>query len=98
MLGLWLNYIQDLEICVPESRSVAAASLLYYTGLFEPFLNDSESNNYTEYKRGFPRVRTTLWAKLPQTITNFPVALFDLGPVQKRLVRNAAGRKVHISK
>ncbi|RSL84854.1 hypothetical protein CDV31_016651 [Fusarium ambrosium] len=87
----------DLEICVPESRSVVAASLLCYTGLFEPFPSDSESNNYTEYRRGFPRVRTTLWAKPPQAITIFPAALFDLGPIEKHLVR-FADCKVHISK
>ncbi|KAH7119386.1 ser/Thr protein phosphatase [Dactylonectria estremocensis] len=87
----------DLEICVPESRSVVAASLLCYTGLFEPFPNDSESNNYTEYKRGFPRVRTTLRTKPPQAITIFPAALFDLGPIEKHLVR-FADCKVHISK
>ncbi|KAI8710432.1 hypothetical protein NCS52_01573400 [Fusarium sp. LHS14.1] len=87
----------DLEICVPESRSVVAASLLCYTGLFETFPSDSESNNYTEYRRDFPRVRTTLWAKPPQAITIFPAALFDLGPIEKHLIR-FADCKVHISK
>ncbi|KAH7237913.1 ser/Thr protein phosphatase [Fusarium solani] len=93
----YYNVPRDLEICVPESRPVVAASLLCYTGLFEPFPSDSESNNYTEYRRGFPRVRTTLWTKPPQAITIFPAALFDLGPIEKHLVR-FADCKVHISK
>ncbi|CAJ2507504.1 Uu.00g086900.m01.CDS01 [Anthostomella pinea] len=88
----------DLELCVPKSSSLVAAGLLCSTGLFEPFEADDDFNNYTEYKRGFPLVRTTSWTHPPQTIVIFPAALFGLDPIEDILIEQPSDQKIHISK
>ncbi|RYO85722.1 hypothetical protein DL766_009367 [Monosporascus sp. MC13-8B] len=98
---LALNYYnvpRVCHICVPNSSSLVAAGFLCSTGLFEPFELDSDFNNYTEYKRGFPRVRTTRWTYPPQAIVVFPAPFFGLDPIETILVPPSADQKVHISK
>ncbi|KAI0474008.1 ser/Thr protein phosphatase [Xylariaceae sp. FL0804] len=105
---LALNYYNvprvrhDLELCVPKSSSLVAPGLLCSTGLFEPFERDDDYNNYTEYKRGFPHVRTTSWSHPQQTIVFFPAARFGLDPVEKILIRPfttpVSGQQIGISK
>ena len=97
--GLWgLTRRKDLEICVPEASSLVAADLLCSTGLFEPLEQDKEFNNYTEYKRGFPRVRTTSWTHPLQTTVIFPATFFGLDPIEKVLVPPFADRSIYFSK
>ncbi|POR34322.1 Uncharacterized protein TPAR_05469 [Tolypocladium paradoxum] len=101
---LALNYYNvprvchDLEICVADSSSLVAAGILCSTGLFEPCEMDIDFNNYTEYKRGFPRVRTTCWTYPPQIMVIFPATFFGLEPIEKALAPTFAHRKIHISK
>ncbi|KAM4054325.1 ser/Thr protein phosphatase [Hirsutella rhossiliensis] len=98
---LALNYYnvpRDLEICVPKSSSLAAAGLLCSTGLFEPCQLDQDFNNYTEYKRGLPRVRTTGWANPPQAVVIFAASLYGLDPIDKAIIQPVSGRTNHISK
>ncbi|KAL2145265.1 hypothetical protein VTI28DRAFT_7633 [Corynascus sepedonium] len=103
---LVLNYYNvprvcnELQICVPKSSSVVAAGLLCSTGLFEPFelVHDGETNNYTEYKRGFPHLRTTDWVNPARTLIIFPAAFFGLDPIEKVLIQLPSDRRFHISK
>ncbi|KAG6011313.1 hypothetical protein E4U43_008400 [Claviceps pusilla] len=71
----------ELEICVSKSSSLIAAGLLCSTGLFDPCELDGDFNNYTEYKRGIPRLRTTSWC-LPQTILIFNCAFFGFESIE----------------
>ncbi|KAI0006257.1 ser/Thr protein phosphatase [Xylariaceae sp. FL0662B] len=101
---LALNYYNvphvyhDIEICVPESSFLVAAGFLCSTGLFEASEQADDFNNYTEYKRGFPRVRTTRWTCPPQTIVIFPAAFFGLDPIERVLIPPSVNREVYMSK
>ncbi|KAI1073495.1 ser/Thr protein phosphatase [Whalleya microplaca] len=102
---LALNYYNvprvchDVEICVPKSGFLAAAGFLCSTGLFEPSELENDFNNYTEYKRGSPRVRTTGWIYPPQNIVIFPTALFGLDPIERILISpQSTGQKAYFSK
>ncbi|KAF2461591.1 hypothetical protein BDY21DRAFT_418604 [Lineolata rhizophorae] len=83
---------QDLQLCVPKSTTLVAADLLCSTGLFEPFEPDGDFNNYTEYKRGFPQVRTTCWTYPLQVIIIFPAAFFGLDPIERQGDRGPESR------
>ncbi|KAK6222221.1 hypothetical protein QIS74_04476 [Colletotrichum tabaci] len=101
---LVLNYYNvprvchDIEICVPELCSPVAPGILCSTGLFEPVSLENDFNNYTEYRRGFPSVRTTGWAYPPQTLVIFPATLFGLSPIEDALVPPFVATKVFLSK
>ncbi|GAO17228.1 uncharacterized protein UV8b_05490 [Ustilaginoidea virens] len=101
---LALNYYNvprvchDVEICISESTSSAAADVLCCTGLFEMHEMDPDFNNYTEYKRGVPRVRTTAWCQ-PQSLVIFQASVFGLDPVKDALLPPSfCGKHVYISK
>lgn len=69
---------------MPESSVNQAATQLCLTGLFE--LCPLEAFNlYTEYKRGFPRLRATGW--LPCEIIIFSDVSWNLNSLQKVLVK-----------
>ncbi|KAH9894527.1 ser/Thr protein phosphatase [Xylariomycetidae sp. FL2044] len=89
----------DAELCVPKSGFAVAAGLLCSTGLFEPSKVEEDFSNYTEYKRGYPCVRTTTWVHPPQTIVIFPAAHFGLDPIEDALLSPPSpDQRVHISK
>lgn len=66
---------------MPKSGSLIAAGLLCSTGLFEPCQLDGEFNNYSEYKRGIPRLQTTSWC-FPQTILIFSDTFFGFESIE----------------
>lgn len=75
--------------------------MLCSTGLFESFefgQDIEELNNYTQYKHGFPHLRTTGWVYPPQTVVIFPAALFGLDPIDKVIIQPTNNPTVHISK
>ncbi|KAI1108469.1 ser/Thr protein phosphatase [Nemania sp. NC0429] len=88
----------DIEICVSKSTAEDAASYLCSTGLFEPVHEGCDFNEYTEYRRHMPRVRTTSWISSTQVVVIFPADLFGLDPIEKILVGPLMPRKVHLSK
>ncbi|ODA77261.1 hypothetical protein RJ55_06888 [Drechmeria coniospora] len=88
-----LRVCHDLEICVPETSSLVAAGLLCSTGLFEPWVHDGNFNNYTEYKRGMPRVRTAGCASPSRSMVIFPASLFGLDPIEHVLVPPGVDRQ-----
>lgn len=45
-----------------------------------------ELNLYTEYKRGFPRLKSTGWSLSPCTVTIFPDSFWSLEPLEKSSV------------
>jgi hypothetical protein len=92
--------LQDVEICVPNPSSAIAAEILCSTGLFETFEyeQDAEFNNYSEYKRGRPRLRCTGWVYPTQTLIIFPASFFGLDPIEKVLVQSFSNRKIYVSK
>ncbi|KAG8425865.1 hypothetical protein J3459_008656 [Metarhizium acridum] len=100
---LALNYYNvprvchDLEICVPKSSSSVAANLLCSTGLFNSCEMGGDFNNFTEYKRDIPRVRTTCWCP-PQTIVIFNAAFFGFDSIEDVLVPPMSEGNIHISK
>ncbi|KAK2613105.1 hypothetical protein N8I77_000034 [Diaporthe amygdali] len=62
---LVLNYYNvprvchDMELCVPKASVRAAADILTSTGLFEASeLSESQYDIFSNYKRGFPRLKT----------------------------------------
>ncbi|KAK3945145.1 hypothetical protein QBC46DRAFT_336994 [Diplogelasinospora grovesii] len=63
-----------------------AAELLCSTGLFERE-SLTELNIYTEYKRGFPRLRSTSWTAHAHAIVIFPASAFGLQPLEKTMIR-----------
>lgn len=91
------DHKQDLEICVPNSSALVAVSLLCSTGLFQSCELEGDFNNYTEYKRDIPRVRTTPWCP-PQTIVIFTAAFFGFDSIKNILIPPIHERNIHISK
>lgn len=52
--------LQDTELCVSKDLVCKAADVLISTGLFEPSeLSESQYDIFSNYKRGFPRLRST---------------------------------------
>lgn len=60
-----LSVSQDTELCVPKDSVRKAADILLSTGLFEHFPSPEEQYDlYSNYKRGFPRLRSNQgWTK-----------------------------------
>lgn len=58
---------------------------------------DGNFNNYTEYKRDIPRVRTTGWCS-PQTIVIFTAAFFGFDSIEDVFIPPIGERNIHISK
>ncbi|RDA84013.1 hypothetical protein CP532_2921 [Ophiocordyceps camponoti-leonardi (nom. inval.)] len=95
----YYNVPRNLEICVPKSRFPAAPGLLCSTGLFETCDTDQSFNNFTEYKRGFPRIRTTGWTLPQQAIVIYPDSFYGLSPLQETLLQPVRdGAYFYISK
>ncbi|RDA94663.1 hypothetical protein CP533_2412 [Ophiocordyceps camponoti-saundersi (nom. inval.)] len=91
----------DLEICVPKSSSSTASDLLCSTGLFETCDLDQQSfNNFTEHKRGFPRIQTTGWTLPQQAIVIYPDSFHGLNPLKETLLQLVcdSDHRFHISK
>ncbi|KAL6690552.1 ser/Thr protein phosphatase [Trichoderma pleuroticola] len=101
---LVLNYYNvprvchDLEICVPTSDIDRATEILYKTGHFEPWEMKDSFNNYTEYRRGFPCIRTTGWINPPQMVVIFTASFYNLEPIEKILIPATIGSRAYISK
>lgn len=93
-----INPAQDLEICVPKSSFITAAGLLCSTGLFKPCDTDESFNNFTEHKRGFPRIQTTGWTLSRQAIVIYPDSFHGLDLLEETFFQPACDHKVHISK
>ncbi|OAA47563.1 ser/Thr protein phosphatase [Metarhizium rileyi] len=91
------DHEQDLEICVPKSTALTAVSFLCSTGLFDSCEPDGDFNNYTEYKRHVPRIRTTSWCP-PQTIVIFTTAFFGFDSIEDVLIPPISQPNIHISK
>lgn len=53
--------------------------------------------NYTEYKRGFPRLRTTTWCSPLRYLVVLPASLFGLDPISGILVGPQPRGRVYIS-
>ncbi|KID83977.1 ser/Thr protein phosphatase [Metarhizium guizhouense ARSEF 977] len=88
---------QDLEICVSKSSSWAAVNLLCSTGLFNHCELDGDFNNFTEYKRNIPRVRTTGWCP-PQTMLIFTAAFFGFDSIENILISPMGEGDIYFSK
>ncbi|KAF3065679.1 hypothetical protein CFAM422_009598 [Trichoderma lentiforme] len=101
---LVLNYYNvprichDLEICVPTSDIDRATDILCTTGHFEPWEVRDSFNNYTEYRRGFPCIRTTGWINPPQIVAIFTASFYNLEPIEKILIPATTRLKAYISK
>ncbi|KAF2435245.1 hypothetical protein EJ08DRAFT_656863 [Tothia fuscella] len=86
-----LNYynvprvIHVFEICVSKHCVEKAQSLLCSTGLFE--LEELlDFDLYNEYKKGFPRLRSTGWTSPPCYIVLFSGEHFHMEPLSKTVV------------
>jgi len=75
-----------------------ACHVLCSTGLFEQLEYADEYNNYTEYKRGFPRLQTTTWVYPRQSFIVFSAAFFGLEPIRNVLIHSNTNQEIHISK
>ncbi|EGX95924.1 hypothetical protein CCM_00578 [Cordyceps militaris CM01] len=100
---LVLNYynvpraIYELEFCVSRGYLVLAAAKLCLSGNFEPCDPEPTINNYTEYKRGFPRLRTTFLPDRQQTIIIFTAHVYGLEPLAEKTLTIRAP-DCHVSK
>ncbi|KJZ73119.1 hypothetical protein HIM_07503 [Hirsutella minnesotensis 3608] len=88
----------DLEICVSQPSSRTAAGLLCSTGLFEHLDTAAPFDNFTEYKRGIPRVRTTGWIMPSQTVAFFPASFYGLEPINEVILSPLGEPAFYISK
>ncbi|KAH8883277.1 hypothetical protein GQ53DRAFT_732457 [Thozetella sp. PMI_491] len=86
----------DIEIYVPKTSVSEAARVLCSTGQFEPCELES-FNNYTEYKRGLPRLRTTQGSPV-QHVLILPASQLGLDPISKNLVEQPVGRDAFLSR
>ncbi|TVY92921.1 hypothetical protein LAWI1_G004653 [Lachnellula willkommii] len=81
-----LNYynvprvLHDIEICVPEASLSKAALMLQGTGLFEPKAIE-EFDIYNEYKRDFPRLRSSSWISPSCTLVLLADKSYGLDPL-----------------
>lgn len=72
--------MQDTELCVPRDSVRTAADILISTGLFEPSeLAESQHDVFSNYKRGYPRLKTTPgWTYPVLHLVVFPCEEFGL--------------------
>ncbi|PQK12058.1 hypothetical protein BB8028_0003g06770 [Beauveria bassiana] len=91
---LALNYYNvprvcyDLEVCVPKGSSIIAAARLCLSGFFQPFDTKEAINNYTEYKRGFPRLITTFLEGKQRSIIIFTANVYGLEPLEQKTLQS----------
>lgn len=74
---------QDLELCVPRGSSIVAAARLCLSGYFQPCGLEKEVNNYTKYKRGFPRLMTTFLEGKQRFVVIFTANVYGLEPLER---------------
>lgn len=75
---------QDLEICVSRGSCIVAAARLCLSGYFQPRDPEAKFDNYTEYKRGFPRLTTTfLQGTTQQSVIIFTANTYGLEPLER---------------
>ncbi|TVY83018.1 hypothetical protein LSUE1_G002428 [Lachnellula suecica] len=86
-----LNYynvprvVHDLEICVPENLVQKASAILRDTGLFG-FDDIPDFDNYNEYKRGFPRLRSSPWISPASNFLILADTSYGLAPLIDHIV------------
>lgn len=91
-----LNADKDIELCVPASMLSQAEATLCSTGLFvRESLDDFDL--YTEYKRGFPRLRSTSWSSPNYSVMIFPDTMYGLCPVEKNFATPISNEAVRYS-
>lgn len=75
-------------MCVPKGSSIIAAARLCLSGFFQPSDTKEAINNYTEYKRGFPRLRTTFLEGKQRSITIFTANVYGLEPLEQKTLQS----------
>ena len=81
---------------MPDASVSAAADALHASEDFEPCPLES-FNNYTEHKRGFPRLGTTPWCSPAQYLVVLPASRFGLDPIAEILVGPQSRGRVFVS-
>lgn len=76
---------KDLEICVPATQLQITAAHLTSTGLYKTE-ELKEFNFYTEYKRGFPRLRSIARDSPSVTVIIFDDVSQGLNPLDLAII------------